>query len=153
MSPPLRTRENVEAVIEGLKDGTIDCIASDHAPHSIEEKEMEFEYAPNGIIGLETEVGLTFSELYHKKVLTLGQIVEKLSINPRRVLNIPVPKFEAGQPADFTILDTEEVWTVDISRFKSKSHNSPFNKRLLTGKPVGVINKKQMYYKNEYIKI
>jgi dihydroorotase len=153
MSPPLRTRENVDAVIEGLKDGTIDCIASDHAPHSIEEKEMEFEYAPNGILGLETEVGLVFSELYHKKILALDKIVEKLSINPRKILNIPVPGFEVGQPADFTILDTEEVWTVDIQKFKSKSRNSPFDKRLLTGRAVGVINKIQMYYKNEYIKI
>jgi dihydroorotase len=153
MNPPLRSREDVNAVIEGLKDGTIDCIASDHAPHSIEEKEKEFEYAPNGIIGLETELGLTFSELYHKKILTLEQIVEKLAINPRKILNIPVPGFEVGQPANFTILDTEEIWTVDVAKFRSKSHNSPFDKHLLTGKAIGVINKRQMYYKNEYIKI
>ncbi len=88
MSPPLRTREDVNAIIEGLKDGTIDCIASDHAPHSIEEKEMEFIYAPNGIIGLETQLGLALSELVHKKHLTLSQLIEKLSINPRKILNI-----------------------------------------------------------------
>ena len=124
----------------------MDCIASDHAPHSPEEKEAEFEYAPNGILGLETMVGLTLSELYHKKVLTLEQIIEKLSINPRKILNIPIPKFEEGEEANFTILDPDEVWTVDVSKLKSKSRNSPFDKKLLTGKPVGVINKKKMYF-------
>ncbi|MDO8551024.1 MAG: dihydroorotase [Ignavibacteria bacterium] len=150
MSPPLRTRADVEEILKGLKDGTIDCIASDHAPHSIEEKEMEFDYAPNGIIGLETEVGLTFTELYHNKVLTLNQIIEKLSINPRKILNLPVPKFEIGEQANLTILDPDEVWTVDISKFKSRSVNSPFNKRLLTGRAVGVINNKQIYFKGEF---
>jgi dihydroorotase len=153
MSPPLRSRKDVEAAIEGLRDGTIDCIASDHAPHSIEEKEMEFDYAPNGIIGLETEVGLVFSELYHKKVLTLEQIVEKLSINPRKILNLPVPKFEVGEIACFTIIDPDEIWTVDINKFKSRSVNSPFNKRLLTGRALGVINKKQMYFNGEMVSI
>jgi dihydroorotase len=153
MNPPLRTKKDIIAVIEGLKNGTIDCIASDHAPHSIEEKEMEFDYAPNGIIGLETEVGLVFSELYHKKILTLEQLVEKLSINPRRILNIPVPKFESGQAADFTIADPDEVWTVDINKLKSKSINSPFNKRLLTGRAIGVINNKMMYLNGEMFDI
>jgi dihydroorotase len=153
MNPPLRTREDVDAIIEGLKDGTLDCIASDHAPHSIEEKEEEFQYAPNGILGLETEIGLTFSELFHKKILELKDIVEKLSINPRRILNIPVPKFEVGQAANFTILDTDVVWTVDISKFKSKSKNSPFDKKLLTGKSVAVINNRKMFYNDEFINI
>ncbi len=153
MSPPLRTREDVDEILKGLKDGTIDCIASDHAPHSIEEKETEFDYAPNGIIGLETEVGLTLTELYHNKVLTLNQIVEKLAINPRKILNLPVPKFEIGEAANFTILDPNEVWTVDISKFKSRSVNSPFDKRFLTGKAVGVINNKMMYYSGEMIRL
>ena len=153
MNPPLRTSEDVKEVIKGLKDGTLDCIASDHAPHSPEEKEAEFEYAPNGILGLETMVGLTLSELYHKKVLTLEQIIEKLSINPRKVLNIPIPKFEEGEEANFTILDPDEVWTVDVSKFKSKSRNSPFDKKLLTGKPVGVINKKKMFFDGAFITI
>ena len=92
MNPPLRTKADVDEIIKGLKDGTIDCIASDHAPHSLEEKEMEFEYAPNGIIGLETQIGLAFTELYHKKVLNLEQMIEKLSINPRKILNLPFQK-------------------------------------------------------------
>ncbi len=153
MSPPLRTQKDVDALLEGLKDGTIDVIASDHAPHAIEEKETEFQYAPNGIVGLETEVALTLSELYHKKILTLEQVIEKLSINPRKICNIPIPKFEVGESADFTILDLNLVWTVDIKEFKSKSKNSPFDKRLLTGKSVGVINNGKLFYNDEMISI
>ncbi|HEY6906232.1 MAG TPA: dihydroorotase [Ignavibacteriaceae bacterium] len=145
MSPPLRNQSDVDAIHKGLKDGTIDCIASDHAPHSPEEKEAEFELAPNGILGLETQVGLAISELYAKKVLTIEQLVEKLAVNPRKILNIPVPVFAAGEPANLTILDVNSVWTVDIRKFKSKSHNSPFDKRLMTGKAVGVINNAKMY--------
>jgi len=153
MSPPLRTQKDVDAMIEGLKDGTIDVIASDHAPHAIEEKETEFQYAPNGIVGLETEIGLTLSELYHKKILTLEQVVEKLSINPRKICNISIPKFEVGESANFTILDLNLIWTVDIKEFKSKSRNSPFDKRLLTGKSVGVINNGKLFYNDEMISI
>jgi len=153
MNPPLRTKEDTDAIIEGLKDGTIDCIASDHAPHSIEEKEMEFIYAPNGIIGLETQLGLTISELVNKGFLTLEQMVEKLSINPRKILNIPIPKFEIGETANITIIDTDEIWTVDIKNFKSKSKNSPFNKRLLTGKSVAVINNGQLFFEDEFVRI
>lgn len=153
MNPPLRTQADVDAILNALKDGTIDCIASDHAPHSPEEKEVEFAYAPNGIIGLETEVGLTLNELYHKKILSLEQVIEKLSINPRKVLSVKVPKFEVGEMANITIFDPNEIWTVDIAKFKSKSKNSPFDKRLLSGKAVAVINKKKMYYKNEMLDI
>jgi len=153
MNPPLRTKADIEEIIKGLKDGTLDCIASDHAPHSIEEKEAEFDYAPNGILGLETEVGLALTELYHKKVLTLTQLIEKFAINPRKILNLPVPKFEVGETANFTLIDPDEIWTVDISKFKSKSVNSPFDKRLLTGKADGVINNKQMIYKGERVSI
>lgn len=153
MNPPLRTREDVNAMIEGLKDGTIDCIASDHAPHSIEEKEMEFIYAPNGILGLETQIGLACTELLHKKHLTLEQLVEKLAINPRKILNLPVPKIAEGEKANLTIFDPNEIWTVDISKFKSKSKNSPFDKKLLTGKSIAVINNSQMYYEGKFKKI
>ncbi|MFC2103095.1 dihydroorotase [Bacteroidota bacterium] len=153
MNPPLRTQDDINAIIEGLKDGTIDCIASDHAPHTLEEKEEEFQYAPNGILGLETQVGLVFSELYHKKILSLKDIVEKLSINPRKILNIPSPLFEIGEIANFTIIDPTAVWTVDIEKFKSKSRNSPFNKTLLNGKAIAVINKKKMFYDDEFIEL
>lgn len=153
MSPPLRTRADVDAVIKGLKDGTIDCIASDHAPHSIEEKEMEFIYAPNGILGLETTLGLALSELVHKKHLTLSQLIEKLSINPRKILNIPLPLIKEGEIADLTVFDQDLIWTVDISKFKSKSRNSPFDKRLLTGKSLAVINKRKMFVEGGFIEI
>ena len=153
MNPPLRTKADVEEIIAGLKDGTIDCIASDHAPHSLEEKEMEFEYAPNGIIGLETQVGLAFTELYHKKVLTLDQMIEKLSINPRKILNLEIPYIQEGGKADLTILDPDIVWTVDKTKFKSKSLNTPFDKRLLTGKSVGVINNGRMYIDGKFMEI
>ena len=153
MNPPLRTQEDVDAIINGLKDGTIDCIASDHAPHSIEEKESEFQFAPNGIVGFETTVGLAFSELLHKNKLSIEDLVQKLSINPRKILNLPIPKFKTGEIANFSIIDPSHVWTVDISRFKSKSKNSPFDKKLLTGKSIAVINRKKMFYDDQWINL
>ena len=153
LNPPLRTKDDVEAIIEGLKDGTIDCIASDHAPHSIEEKEMEFIYAPNGIIGLETQIGLAISELVKKKHLTLEQMIKKFAINPRKILNLEIPKIKIGETANLTILDPEQIWTVDISKFKSKSKNSPFDKRLLTGKSIATINKGKMFFEDKFFSI
>ena len=153
MNPPLRSKEDMTAMIDGLKDGTIDCIASDHAPHSVEEKEMEFIYAPNGILGLETQLGITLTELYHKKILTLDQIIEKFAINPRKILRQKLPSIKAGEFANLTIFDPNQVWTVDVRKFKSKSKNSPFDKKLLTGKSVAVINKGQMFYQDEFTKI
>ena len=153
MNPPLRTKSDVDSVIEGLKDGTIDCIASDHAPHSIEEKEMEFIYAPNGILGLETELGISISELVNKNHLSFEQLVEKLSVNPRKILNLPVPRIAVGEKANLTIIDPNKIWTVDVNEFKSKSKNSPFDKRLLTGKSAAVINNSQLYFEDNFIQI
>lgn len=153
MNPPLRTQSDVDAIIKGLKDGTIDCIASDHAPHSIEEKESEFQFAPNGIVGFETTVGLSFSELFKKNKISLEDLVNKLSINPRKILNLPIPKFETGKVANFTIIDPNLVWTVDVSKFKSKSKNTPFDKKLLTGKAIAVINRKKMFIDDQWINL
>ncbi|BDQ02518.1 dihydroorotase [Ignavibacterium sp.] len=153
MNPPLRTRKDVEAIIEGLKDGTIDAIASDHAPHSIEEKEMEFEYAPNGIVGLETSVGLAFTELLHKKLLSIEELILKYAINPRKILNLGMPLIQKGNIANLTILDTDVVWTVDKTKFLSKSRNTPFHKRLLTGKAIGVINNRKMFFDGRFTSI
>lgn len=153
MNPPLRTKEDVNAIIEGLKDGTIDCIASDHAPHSAEEKDMEFTNAPNGILGLETQLGLAITELVHKKHLSLFDIIEKLSVNPRKILNIPIPRIKVGEKANFTIFDPDLIWTVDVNKFKSKSKNSPFDKRLLTGKSIAVINNNKMFYEDQYFSL
>ena len=153
MNPPLRSEEHVIAMIEGLKDGTIDCIASDHAPHSIEEKEAEFIYAPNGILGLETQVGLAVSELLHKNHLSINELIEKMAVNPRKILNLEVPQIKIGEKANLTIIDLNEVWTVDIKSFKSKSKNSPFDKRLLTGKAIGVVNNSQLYWDGKFTQI
>lgn len=151
MNPPLRTEEDVKEILEALKDGTIDCIASDHAPHSIEEKDLEFDYAPNGIVGLETSIGLALSELYHKKVLSIDEIILKFSINPRKILNLPIPLFKVGSKAEFTILDLNEIWTVNKEKFASKSKNTPFDKRLLTGLAIGIFNNGKLFLKRELI--
>lgn len=150
MNPPLREQKDVDALIEGLQDGTIDCIASDHAPHNIEEKEMEYIYAPNGIIGLETQLGITLSELFHTKKLTIEQIVEKLSVNPRKVLNLEVPQIAVGEVANLTIIDIEKEWKVDVKSFRSRSINSPFGGKKLKGKSLAVINASQMFVDGEF---
>jgi len=150
MNPPLRQQKDVDAIIEGLQDGTIDCIASDHAPHSIEDKELEYIYAPNGIIGLETQLGLTLTELYHKGKLTLEQVVEKLALNPRKILNLEIPLFEVGEKANFTIIDLDYEYKFDIKYSKSKSKNTPFNGRELKGKSIAVINNSKMYFDGQF---
>lgn len=140
MNPPLRTRDDVEAMKEALRDGTIDAIATDHAPHSFDEKQVEFAHAPFGIVGLETAIGLAVTHLVAEKVLTLSQFVEKFSVNPRKILALPAAKIAEGVEANLTIFDPKQEWTVDVSRFKSRSKNSPFNGARLTGKAVGVFN-------------
>jgi dihydroorotase len=136
VNPPLRAKSDVEAIKRGLKDGTIDCIATDHAPHSIEEKEVEFDFAPNGLVGLETALGLVITELINKRILTWPQAIAKLTINPARILNLPGGRIKVGSPADITIIDPKASWIVDPSRFQSKSKNSPFGGRKLRGKAV-----------------
>lgn len=150
MNPPLRTKEDVAAMLEGLRDGTIDVIASDHAPHSLEEKENEFEYAPNGILGLETMLGAIFTELYYKGVLTLEQIIEKLAVNPRKVLGLEVPKIEVGAQPNISLFFPAEEWVVDINKFKSKSRNSPYHGSTLKGKPFGIVNRGKIYINGTY---
>ncbi|MEK6649430.1 MAG: dihydroorotase [Bacteroidota bacterium] len=145
MNPPLRTREDVDATREGLRDGTIDVIATDHAPHTIDEKEVEYIAAPFGIVGLETAVGLTISELVRPGILTPFQAVEKLATNPRRIVGIPAVRIEAGEVANLTIIDPETTWTVQTSAFRSKSKNSPFQGRTLTGRSIGIINNGHAY--------
>ncbi len=144
MNPPLRTAEDVLAMKEALRDGTADAIATDHAPHAIHEKEVEFVYAPFGIIGLETAFGLSVTELLLEGWLTLPQLIEKLSTNPRRILCLKEIRIEEGQPANFSLLDLAAQWTVDVNTFKSKSRNSPFHGRVLTGKPLGIFNNGQL---------
>ncbi len=134
MNPPLRSAEDLEAIVEGLVDGTIDVIATDHAPHAPVEKEVEFDQAPNGIIGLETSVGLTL-RLVQKGVLTFGQMVEKMSVNPARILGL-TRGISEGLSADLTLIDPVQEWTVDAGSFRSLSRNTPFIGWTLPGRAV-----------------
>jgi dihydroorotase len=148
MSPPLRTMSDMAAIRAGLADNTLDCIASDHAPHSILEKDVEFNQAANGIVGLETAVGLSL-ELLQGGVLTKAQLVAKLSTNPARILQVPGGSLQVGDPADITVLDPDRVWTVDVQQFRSKSRNSPFNGRQMTGRTVLTIVGGEIKYREE----
>jgi dihydroorotase len=141
MHPPLRTADDVEAMIEGLADGTIDAICTDHAPHSIDEKEVEFIYAPNGILGLETAWGVTGRVLLKSGRMTLESVLEKLVENPRIILNIPVPKLVSGEPANLTIFNTDEEWVFDKKHIRSKSRNTPYLGRTMYGRAVAIYNR------------
>lgn len=134
MNPPLRMQEDIDALIEGLADGTIDCIASDHAPHSTESKDVEFDQAPNGIVGLETIVGLTVTHLIRKGHLSWNDLARKMSQNPARILRVAGGNLKRGDVADITILDPKSTWTVRADKFKSRSHNSPFEGWKLYGR-------------------
>ena len=133
MNPPLRTKEDVLAIIEGLQDGTIDAIATDHAPHTPEEK-ADFEKSPNGSIGMETSLSVGITYLVKTGLLTLEQLVEKMSVKPAEILNIPAGKIAVGENADIALVDLSEVWTVDENKLHGKSKNTPFKGRSLTGK-------------------
>jgi dihydroorotase len=139
VNPPLRTEVDKKALIKGLKDGTIDAIASDHAPHAIEEKDVEFSVAPFGIIGMETLLPIVLTELVHKKILTISQVIAKLTINPARILNIPKGTLSIGADADITLIDLNKQWTINPGEFKSKSRNCPFAGWKVKGKAVKVI--------------
>ena len=132
MNPPLRCEKDRLAIIRGLRDGTIDLIATDHAPHSTEEKEKALTEAPSGIIGLETSLGLGITSLVKPGHLTLMELLEKMTCNPAALYHLPGGSIEVSAPADFVIFDPEEKWTVD--RFLSKSSNSPFKGMELYGK-------------------
>ena len=134
VNPPVRTRKDVDAIKKGLKDSTIDAIATDHAPHAIEEKELEFDYAPFGMIGLETAVGLVITELVEREILSWPEVALRMSTNPAKILNLPGGTFELDSPADFTVIDPKVEWTVKKEEFKSLSQNSPFIGRELIGK-------------------
>ena len=140
MSPPLRSLEHLEAILEGLKDGTIDAIATDHAPHHADEKALEYDSAPFGITGLETAVGLAFSELVHQGIVDLARLVELCSTNPARIFRLEKRgTLKPGSIADVTILDPELEWTYKNSDSRSKSRNTPFVGRNFTGAAVATI--------------
>ncbi len=134
MNPPLRSKEDVAALKQGLKDGTLEVIATDHAPHSREEKEKSFREAPFGIVGLETAFALTATELLHAGYLTARQLVEKLSTNPARILGIDRGSLKVGGVADIVIANPEQEYLIDQNTFFSKGRNTPFHGRKVKGK-------------------
>jgi len=139
MSPPLRSARHVEAIKLGLADGTIDAIATDHAPHTIQDKEVEFDYAANGIIGLETAFGLTVSVLVEGEVLSLNQAVAHLTSEPARIFRLAKGTLSVGADADVAIVDPSREWVVDITKSASKSRNSPFHGWKLRGQVLATI--------------
>jgi dihydroorotase len=140
MNPPLRSSEHVDALIEGLVDGTITILASDHAPHCPHEKEVEFDQAPFGILGLETELGLFLDILVHgRKALDLPRVIALLTVNPARLLKLDRGTLSIGAAADVTLIDPNLVWTVDRERSASRSRNTPFHGRKLKGRAVRTI--------------
>ncbi len=134
MNPPLRTKEDVEALRKALKNNIIDVIATDHAPHHIDEKNCEFEKAANGIIGLETSVSLGISELVETGVLTPSQLIEKMSLNPAKILNSDKGTLSVGSVADITIIDPNLEYNINVEKFASKARNTPFDGRKVKGK-------------------
>jgi len=147
MNPPLRAEKDRLALIEGLRDGTIDVIATDHAPHHSDNKDLEFDVASFGITGLETSVGIALDLLVGKNNFSLSDIVKLMTDNARKILNLPEINLAADNVANITILDPEKEWTVNVDDFFSKSTNSPFNGWKLIGSPIGVINNQQLFLK------
>jgi len=147
MCPPLRTQEDVDAIIEGLADGTIDCVATDHAPHASHEKETDMVSAAMGIIGLETAIPLGLTHLVIAGHLTLAEYIECCSMNPRKLLGLPKIQIKEGEPANLTIFDPNKQWRFEESDIRSKSRNTPFIGDEFTGRLVGVINRGKVFWK------
>ena len=151
MNPPLRTEEDQKAIRQALKEGVIDVIATDHAPHANAEKEWEFDRAPFGIAGLETSLPLSL-KLVEEKVLTMGQLIEKMSVNPAKILKIERGTLSKGAVADVTVFDPEKEWVLTKDVMQSKSHNSPFLGWKLKGKATDVLVAGRLVMENEKIK-
>ena len=139
MNPPLRTEEDVAAVRAGLADGTLDTLATDHAPHHYDEKEAAFADAPNGIVGLETSLGIVLTRVVAEGLIDLSTMIDRMSCAPARAFALPGGTLADGSPADVTVFDLNATWTVDPSAFVSKSRNTPFTGWELTGRPVRTI--------------
>ena len=151
MNPPLRTEKDRKAVLEGVLDGTIDCIVTDHAPHAPEEK-ADFYHAPNGVIGMETSLAASL-KLVHAGLMTLPELVKKMSDNPRHILGLPQHKLAVGEPADLTLVDLVHRWVVDPKKMHSKAKNVIWKGKTLVGKPVYTITDGMIRYTDtEYTK-
>jgi dihydroorotase len=136
MKPPLRASEDVAALLEGLEDGTIDVIASDHAPHTTDEKRLEFQAAPFGVVGLETTLSVCLDRLVAGGRISLSRLVALLSTNPARVFGLPGGTLRPGSPADVTVIDLEREVRIDPARFRSKGRSTPFEGWTLRGAAV-----------------
>ena len=139
MNPPLRTAADIEALVEGLRDGTLEILASDHAPHCNFEKEVEFQEAPFGILGLETQLAIYLDELHHKRGFALKDILAKLTVNPARLIRVDKGTLAEGADGDITLIDVDRVWTVDAGAFESKSRNTPYHGATFKGRAVATI--------------
>ncbi|HZO20700.1 MAG TPA: dihydroorotase [Gemmatimonadaceae bacterium] len=139
MNPPLRTAEDLTALQEAVRDGTIDVIATDHAPHHYDAKEREFADAPFGIVGLETALGVLLTDLVHTRVLDLPVLVDRLACAPARIFTLPGGSLARGAPADVTVFDPDLEWSVDPTEFASKGRNTPYADRLLRGRAIATI--------------
>ena len=149
MNPPLRAREDMEALIKGLQDDIMDVISTDHAPHSAEEKAKDLEHAPFGIVGLETSVALTVTNLVKKGYLTPMQMAAKMSYNPAKVLVIPKGTLDEGKIADITIIDPNKEYTIDVNTFESKGKNTPFDGYKVSGEVEYTILNGKVVYSNK----
>lgn len=153
VNPPLRSADHVEALIAGLKDGTLDAIATDHAPHAFEEKDVEFRYAPSGFAGLETALGVVLTGLYHTGKLTLMEVIDKMSHAPAKILGLASGVLKVGAPADITIIDTEYIWNVNCINFYTRGKLSPFEGRNLKGKAlITIVNGSIIMQNGEVLK-
>jgi dihydroorotase len=151
MNPPLRGAADRDAMLQGLADGSIDVIATDHAPHAADEKQVEFDQAPFGITGLETAVSLCLDRLIHRGIVTLPRLIELLSVNPAKILNVPGGSLAEGALADITILAPDLAVTVSAAQMKSKSKNTPFNGWELRGGVAATIVGGRLVYANENV--
>jgi dihydroorotase len=148
VNPPLRTRDDIEALVEGLKDGTIDVIATDHAPHTEAEKDLGYDLAPFGVIGLETAASVVITELWERKGLPIELIISKLTSNPAKVFGIRKGTLSPGEDADIVVIDIKRSWVVEKSKFRSKSQNSPFQGFELKGVIEKVIVNGRLVFSN-----
>ncbi|MFL5508305.1 MAG: dihydroorotase [Gemmatimonadaceae bacterium] len=149
MNPPLRTQKDVEALREAVKDGTIDLVATDHAPHHYDEKEREFADAPNGIVGLETALAVVITNLVEPGHLTFSDLVDRMACTPARLFNLPGGSLKRGEAADVTVFDPSARWKVDAARFASKGRNSPYNGMTLAGRPSCTIVAGSVVFRSE----
>ena len=148
VNPPLRTRKDVQAIVSGLKDGTIDVIASNHSPHSVEEKARSISRAPSGMIGLETSLAVTLTQLYHTKKMDLPNLIRRMATNPADLLKLNRGHMSLGAVADLVIFDPDEEWTIDAEQFASKARNTPFDGRRVKGKVKYTITKGEVIYQD-----